>query len=292
MEVTKVTAGNAEAVEAWDGVLFDRFTQYRKVLVDGLGAHGNEALRLFPPQPGQRVLDIGCGFGDTTQQIAALVAPGGEAVGVDASARFIETAKEETAAAGVQNCSFAVADVEASVPGDGYDRAFSRMGTMFFANPVAALRNIRESMVPGGLLTMVVWRAKELNPYFARPEQIAERWLSHPDETDEPTCGPGPFSMANADTTSGVLKSAGYEEISLTRSDQPILLGDDLDQAVGLITSIGPTGELIRINEERGEAARPEIEAAIKEEFTSYQRDDGVWAEASTWIVAARVPAT
>ncbi len=287
----EVVSANAEAVEAWDGVLFDRFTQFRKVLVEGLGAHGDEALRLFPPRPGERALDVGCGFGDTTQQIARMVGPDGEALGVDASSRFIAKATEEAGEAGAGNCAFAVADVEAGVPGAGFDRTFSRMGTMFFANPVAAMRNIRGAMVPGGLLTMVVWRGKEQNPYFQRPEQIAERWLSHPEKTDEPTCGPGPFSMANADTTSGVLASAGFEEISLTRCDQPIMLGENLDQAVALITSIGPTGELIRVNEERGEAVRAEIEAAIKEEISHYQRDDGVWAEASTWIVAARVPA-
>lgn len=97
---------------------------------------------------------------------------------------------------------------------------------------------------------------KAENPYFYRAEQIAERWLSHPDQTDEPTCGPGPFSMSNADTTSGVLKAAGFEEISLTRCGLPIMLGEDLDRAVGMVTSIGPAGELIRINKERGAAKR------------------------------------
>jgi SAM-dependent methyltransferase len=286
----EAATANSEAIEAWDGVLFDRFVQFRKILVDGLGAHGEEALRLFPPAPGERAIDLGCGFGDTTQRIAAMVGPGGEAFGVDASPRFIAKASEEAKEAGLANCSFAVADIEASVPGEDFDRAFSRMGTMFFANPVAAMRNVRAALKPGGLLCMVVWRAKAENPYFHRAEQIAERWLSHPEQTDEPTCGPGPFSMANADTTSGILKSAGYEEIALTRCDKPILLGETLDQAIDLVTAIGPAGELIRVNEERGEAARPEIEAALREEFAPGVRDDGVWGEASTWIVTAKAP--
>ena len=286
----EVTSGNAEAVEAWDGVLFDRFTEYRNVMVDALGAHGNEGLRLLAPIPGERVIDLGCGFGDTTQAIADLVGEDGEAFGVDASARFIETATKEAEEAGRGNCSFAVADLQAEVPGSGFDAAFSRMGTMFFANPVVAMRNVLGALRPGGRLCMVVWRAKSENPYFFRAEQIAERWLDHPDQTDEPTCGPGPFSMSNADTTSGVLKAAGYESISLTRCDKPIMLGQDLDQAVGMVTSIGPAGELIRINEEKGAAVRPEIEAAIREEFATHQRDDGIWDEASTWLVTARVP--
>src|SRR5215210_8379361 len=86
---------NSEATQAWDGPLYDRFVRFRHIVTTGLGMHGEEALRLFPPQPGQRVLDIGCGFGDTTQRIAGIVGPQGEAVGVDAAANFIETARGE-----------------------------------------------------------------------------------------------------------------------------------------------------------------------------------------------------
>src|SRR5919202_4684320 len=152
------SGANAKAIAAWDGPLYDRFVQFREVVTTGLGAHGEEALRLTPPQPGQRVLDIGCGFGDTTQRIAEMVGPAGEAVGVDAAERFVETARAEAAEAGVANASFACADVQADPLGEGFDGAFSRMGTMFFANPVVALRNVRRSLVPGGWLNMVVWR--------------------------------------------------------------------------------------------------------------------------------------
>src|SRR5919202_6474459 len=86
------TGANAEAIAAWDGPLYDRFVQFRELVTTGLGAHGEEALRLVPPQPGQRVLDIGCGFGDTTQRIARLVGDQGEVLGVDAAAHFIDTA--------------------------------------------------------------------------------------------------------------------------------------------------------------------------------------------------------
>src|SRR5919202_4028815 len=78
------TGANAEAIAAWDGPLYDRFVQFRELVTTGLGAHGEEALRMLAPQPGDRVLDIGCGFGDTTLRIAELVAPGGEAAGVPA----------------------------------------------------------------------------------------------------------------------------------------------------------------------------------------------------------------
>src|SRR3954451_22288943 len=97
-----VTA-NAEATQAWDGPLYDRFVRFREVIVGGLGAHGEEALRLFPPPSGARVLDIGCGFGDTTQRIAELVGPSGEAVGFDVGTRFIDTARRELTALGLPN---------------------------------------------------------------------------------------------------------------------------------------------------------------------------------------------
>src|SRR4051812_23759985 len=151
---------NAEAIEAWGGPLYDRFLKFRHIITTGLGRHGTRALELFPPQPGQRVLDIGCGFGDTTQQIAAMVGPQGEAVGVDAAAKFIETAERENAELGVPNARFALADVQTSDLGGPYDMAFSRMGTMFFANPVVALRNVRSSLKPGARLAMVVWRRR------------------------------------------------------------------------------------------------------------------------------------
>jgi len=286
-------AENAEAIEAWDGVLFDRWVKYRHIFVNGLAAHGEEALRLHPPQPGDRVVDLGCGLGDTTVRIAELVGPDGECVGVDSGARFIEQAREEAAKEDVENASFEVADVEAEVPGSDYDRAFSRMGTMFFNNPVAALRNVRAVLKPGGTLSMVVWRQKPDNDWVHRAELIAQRYLSHPDETNEPTCGPGPFSMANADTTSGILRSAGYEEIALTRCDLPIFVGKDADEAIEVAVALGPAAELIRINEERGEELRPKIEAEIRDEVMSgFERPDGtIWGGASTWIVSARVPA-
>jgi ubiquinone/menaquinone biosynthesis C-methylase UbiE len=134
---------NAEAIQAWDGPLYDRFVRFRHIMTTGLGVHGEAALRFAPPQPGERVLDIGCGFGDTTQDIARMVGSDGEAVGVDAAARFVDTARHEAEDAGVANARFLAADVEVTPFTERFDYAFSRFGTMFFANPVAALRNVR-----------------------------------------------------------------------------------------------------------------------------------------------------
>jgi SAM-dependent methyltransferase len=283
---------NAEAIQAWDGPLFDSFVKFRHIVTTGLGAHGNEALRLNPPQEGERVLDVGCGFGDTTQQIAGLVGASGEAVGVDAAPKFIDAATQEAKEAGVGNASFLVADVQTDPLNGPYDRAFSRMGTMFFVSPVAALRNVRESLVPGGELCMVVWRRREDNLWLYRAQQIVEAIVQKPEEYDEPTCGPGPFSMANADTVTDQLMYAGWENISLRRCDIEILGGNDLDQALDLVMSIGPAGEILRLQGDRAAHLVQQVEAALREGLAEYQREDGsIWSMASTWIVTANAPA-
>ena len=281
---------NAEAIEAWDGPLYDRFLRFRHIVTTGLGAHGEEALRLVPPQAGQRVLDIGCGFGDTTQRIAELVGPDGEAVGVDAAPRFIETAREEAAQAGVSNARFLVADVQTAALDDRFDLAFSRMGTMFFANPVAALRNVRRALVPGGKLVMVVWRRRTDNDWLYRAQTIVEGIVTRPEEYDEPTCGPGPFSMADADTTSEILVHAGFEEVTLRRCDIPILVGRDVDEAIDLVMSLGPAGEILRLAGDRAAHLHGEVNAALREGLAEFEGPDGVRARASTWIVTASVP--
>src|SRR5215210_7846621 len=285
------TGVNAEAIQAWDGPLYDRWLKFRHVVTTGLGAHGDAALALSPPQQGQRVLDIGCGLGDTTQQIAALVGVEGEAVGVDAAANFIETATAEAAEAGVANARFFVADVQTDPLGGPYDMAFSRMGTMFFISPVAALRNVCNSLVPGGKLVMVVWRVREDNLWMYRAQQIVEGIVQKPEEYDEPTCGPGPFSMAGADTTSDILVHAGFTDISLRRCDIEIMGGRTLDEALDLVMSIGPAGEILRLQGDRAAEVLPEVEAALREGLAEYLREDGsVWAPASTWIVTATAP--
>jgi SAM-dependent methyltransferase len=288
--VSTEVGANAEAIEAWDGPLFDRFVRFRHILVTGLKAHGDEALRMFPPQPGQHVLDVGCGFGDTTQDIARLVGKGGAVVGVDAAERFIEAAREEAAEAGVSNVRFQVADVQTDDLGGPYGMAFSRMGTMFFANPVAALRNVRSALEPGGRLVMVVWRRREDNDWIYRAQTIVEGFVTKPEEYDEPTCGPGPFSMAGADNTSDILVHAGFRDISLRRCDLPIVVGGDVEEAIDLTMAIGPAGEILRLQGDRAAHLHEPIRAALREGFREFQGPDGLRAHASTWIVSATAP--
>ncbi len=286
-----IAPANEEAHEAWNGVLFDRFVQYRDVIVDGLGGHGEVALGLHPPGAGDRVLDIGCGFGDTAQRIASIVGPDGSVKGVDVAERFIVLAREEAEEAGTENVAFEVVDVEIAEFEPTYDYVFSRFGTMFFANPGAAMRRVLGALRPGGRLCMVVWRRKLDNDWLHRAETVVKSFVDKPEESDEPTCGPGPFSMADADTVSEILVGAGFENVSLSRCDLEFRFGGDLDSGVALMTALGPAGEVIRLAGWDAERVRPVFEAALREALSDFVRDDGLYANSSTWIISARAPA-
>jgi SAM-dependent methyltransferase len=288
--VTLVAPENVEALEAWNGVLFDRFVRYRHLVVDGLAPHGEAALRSDPPCPGDRVLDIGCGFGDTTQELARLVGPAGRALGVDVAPRFIEAACGEAETAGLSNVRFDVRDVEVTQFAETFDYAFSRFGTMFFANPVAALRNVRCALAPGGRLVSVVWRRKLDNPWLNRAEDVIVPLVDVPRETDGARCGPGPFSLANADTVSGILLAAGFEDIALRRVDRPLLIGRDLDEAVEFNLALGPAAEAIRLAGHEGARLRPQLLPLLRNALAEFERQDGVVAGSSTWTIVGHAP--
>ena len=169
--------------------------------------------------------------------------------------------------------------------------AFSRFGTMFFANPVAAMRNVRAALRPGGNLVMVVWRRRIDNDWLYRAQTIVERIVSRPEDYEEPTCGPGPFSMADADTTSEILTYAGFTNIALHRCDIPIVIGKDVEEAREMVMAIGPAGEILRLAGERAAHLHEQVEAALREGLAEFAIEGEVRAPASTWIVTASAPA-
>ena len=285
-----VTPENLEATEAWNGPLFDIWQDFQAIVVGNAKAHGDAALVDHHPESGDRVLDIGCGLGDSTMQLAELVGPRGHAHGVDVSERMIAGAREDAEQTARESVSFEAVDVQAARFADTYDYAFGRFGTMFFANPVVALRNVRQALRPGGRLNVVVWRRKLDNDWLYRAETIVEPFLERPEQSDEPTCGPGPFSMANADTVTDVLKHAGFADIQLKRQDLLIRIGDDLEHAVDLVMSIGPAGEVLRLWGDRADEIRPKVRAVLLEGMADMARDDGVHADSSTWAVRAVAP--
>lgn len=290
-----MSESNAIVVEAWNTILFDKFNRFKHLLVAGLSSHSDEALARHRHRPGARVLDVGCGFGDSTLRIARAVGPKGAALGVDCAENFIEAARKEAKANGVENASFFVADVQTDDLRGPYDYAFARFGTMFFMAPGAAMKNIRKSLAPGGEFTMIVWRRRESNPWLHEAEQRVKEIVpvvSH-EETDQVHCGPGPFSMSGADLVSDMLTGVGFDHVTFERFDSDICIGKDLDEAIDFAMTLGPAGEIIRLAGEEGEKRKDEVTQAMREVLGPYARPDGaIWAPSSTWFVTARNPAS
>jgi len=279
---------NSPIIEAWNTVLFDKFCRYQRILIEGLGLHGTKLFEVHRPQSGQKLLDIGCGFGDTSVKLAQIVGPEGSVTAVDCAPNFI-TATRERADSNQVNVEALVRDVQEEDLGGPYDAAYSRFGTMFFLSPVRALANIHKSLKPGGLLAMSVWRKRQDNPCFYTAQQVVERYIKEEDkDTTQVTCGPGPFSMAGPDMVSDMLMAAGFSEISFLRFDAPMCMGENVDHALAMARDIGPAGESLRLAAEKAKDQMPEIETALREAIAPFQREDGVWATSSTWLVSAR----
>src|SRR5215471_386003 len=277
---------NAVVVQAWNTVLYDKFCRFKHLLIDGLSAHSDEALSRGGYPEGARVLDVGCGFGDSTRLIARRVGPKGEAVGVDCAESFIKSAQREAKDTRLGNASFFVADVQTDDLRGPYDFAFSRFGTMFFMMPGSAMRNIRKALKPGGALTMIVWRRREENPWVHDAELCVKEIVpvvSHED-TDAVHCGPGPFSMAGPDMVSSMLRGSGYDRIAFERFDADICIGKDMGEAIEFAMALGPAGEIMRLAGDEGAKRKDQVVAALRKTLSRYARNDGVWAPSSTWI--------
>jgi len=280
-------------VDAWNTVLFEKFCRFRHLLVEGLSQHSDAAFERCRYPAGARVLDVGCGFGDSTLRIARQVGPAGEAVGVDCAENFIRAAETDARKQGVDNARFVVGDVQQGELRGPYDHAFARFGTMFFEMPGAAMRNVRRGLKPGGTFTQIVWRRREENPWLHEAELSVRQIVpvvSHED-SDQVHCGPGPFSMAGPDMVSSMLRGAGFGRITFERYDCDICIGRDLDDAIEFAMALGPAGEIIRLAGEEGARRKPQVVTALKKTLTPFARSDGIWAPSSTWFITATNPA-
>lgn len=284
--------GNRVIIEAWNTVLYEKFCRFRHLLVEGLSQHSDAALDRCHYSEGARVLDVGCGFGDSTLQIARCVGPAGEAVGVDCAANFISAAEAEARNKGVANARFVVGDAQSGNLRGPYDHAFARFGTMFFGMPGTAMRNVRRALKPGGTLTQIVWRQREENPWLHKAELRVREIVpvvSHA-ESGQVHCGPGPFSMAGPDMVSTMLRAAGFDRITFERHDCDICIGSDMDDAIEFAMALGPAGEIIRLAGEEGVKRRPQVVAALRQTLAPFARTHGIWAPSSTWFITATNP--
>lgn len=280
-------SSNDEFVAFWNDVLVEKFERFRNILMGGLSYHSQVPLARLAIAPGAKVLDVGCGWGDTAIQLAHKVGPTGSVVGLDCCNAFLEKGRKDAQQAGLANVRFVDADVQTHRFAPEYDLCFSRFGMMFFSNPVAAMRNVRSALKPGGRVMFVTWRRIEDNPWFGVPKEVVLGFLPPPGE-DAATCGPGPFSMANADVVSAQLKAAGYTEIGFERTDGPVMVGSSVEQAIQFQLALGPAGEVFRVAGEEAERRRPEIERALREAIAPYEQNGEIVMQSSSWTITAR----
>lgn len=285
---TAIDAKN-EFTAFWNDVLVAKFERFRNIMMEGLSYHSATPLARLRLPAGSRALDVGCGWGDTAIELARIVGPTGAVMGLDCCDAFLEKGRRDAAAAGLANVRFVEADVQ-TYPFDAeYDFCFSRFGMMFFANPVAAMRNVRSALKPGGTLMFITWRALDDNPFLGMPKAVVSEFLPPPGENAQ-TCGPGPFSMADPETVAAQLHAAGFTDATFERIDGPVMIGRDVEQAVEFQLALGPAGEIVREAGPLAAARRGEIDAALRRELARHARKDGIWMDSSSWTIEARNP--
>lgn len=278
-----------EYVDFWNTILVPKFVRWKHVIVDGLSLHSAKIFPSLEVHEGDKVVDAGCGFGDTAILLARLVGPNGSVLAVDCCDGFLAYGREDAKAAGISNVTFLEADVQSYPFKPVHDFCFSRFGTQFFENPVAGLRNMRATLKPGGVMTMVVWRGIKDNPWLGHAKDVVLKYLPPPGE-NALSCGPGPFSMADTGVVTRQLEIAGYRDIAFEQVDAELFVGKDVDDAVAFQLALGPAGEVYREAGELAEKRHGEIAAALRVELARYQRPNGIIMDSSSWKVTARNP--
>jgi ubiquinone/menaquinone biosynthesis C-methylase UbiE len=278
-----------EYVDFWNTILVPKFVRWRHIIVDGLTLHSAKIFPSLEVHEGDKVVDAGCGFGDTAIQLARLVGPTGSVLAVDCCDGFLAYGRQDARAAGISNVTFLEADVQSYPFKPVHDFCFSRFGTQFFESPVAGLRNMRATLKPDGVMTMIVWRGIKDNPWLGHAKDIVLKYLPPPGD-NALTCGPGPFSMADTGVVTKQLEIAGYKDIQFEQIDAELFVGNDVDDAVAFQLALGPAGEVYREAGELAEQRHGEIAAALKAELAKYQRPNGIIMDSSSWKVSARNP--
>lgn len=252
-----------------------------------IDAFGRAAIARLAPAAGERVLDVGCGCGQTLLELAELVGPSGHVHGVDVSPPMTARARERVA--GITTITLALDDAQThAFEPASCDAVFSRFGVMFFDDARAAFRNLRGAVRPGGRLAFVCWQGMDKNPWMARPLEAVMRLLppsAMPDMLREGR--PGPFSFAAPAHVRAILGDAGWQDVSFESVERSVRLGDaaTLDEAIAYSFQIGPAA---RAMADVREDLKPALEGALREALAPFAGPQGVFMDGAAWVVTAR----
>jgi SAM-dependent methyltransferase len=287
--MTSSAAENDEFIGCWNEILTPKWLRFRHLLSGNGSLHSDVAIPRFGIRPGSRVLDFGCGFGETSLELGRLVGSSGEVLGLDCTRAFLEIANRERDEAGLSNVTYELGDAQVHPLKESYyDVAFARFGVMFFESAVRALRNVRRALVPGGKVCLIVWRGLADNPAWGAAKEVVREFLPPPGPSAQ-TCGPGPFSWADEETDREMLAAAGFAQVELfERNDLDMCIGRTVDEAIDYQIMVGPSGEIVREAGEEGQRRLPEIRARLTEMLRGHTRDAGVYLPSSTWTIMAR----
>jgi len=278
-------ARNADQIAHWNGPTGRRWVDHQEHQDALLRPILDAALARADVQPGERVVDIGCGCGGSTLELGRRVGRAGRVLGIDVSAPMLARAAERS----TPELPVAFVRADATVyplPGD-FDLLFSRFGVMFFAEPARAFANLRAGLRPGGRLLFVCFRTPRENPWMIVPLEAAYAHVPTPRETAPDDAGP--FAFAREERVRGILGAAGFARIDLAPLDLSLDLagGRGLDAAVAATLAIGPVSRAL---EGHPPEIRNAVAASIRRALAPHQRGETVALASGTWLVSAVSP--
>jgi SAM-dependent methyltransferase len=278
-------APNAEQIGLWNDAMGRTWAQLHARLDRQIAPIGQAAMQKAGFRPGDLVLDVGCGCGETTIEIAGRIAPG-RIVGLDASAMLLDEARAAAKAKGLGNASFVEGDGQTWSSPERFDVLFSRFGVMFFSDPEAAFANLRKALKSAGRLAFACWRKPEDNLWLALPMRSTAHLLP-PLPPSDPQA-PGPFAFADETRLARILEGAGFADVAIEPLDMRTG-GDSLEESVHVSLRVGQLGGALRQLGASDELKR-KVEATLHEALEPYVEDGVVKLPAAAWIVSGRNP--
>jgi len=283
--MSEAEAPNAQQIQYWNEVSGPKWVSLSDLIDAQIAPIGAEAIARAAPAPGEHVLDVGCGCGQTTLALAERVGPSGSVLGVDVSRPMLADAERRAAGVAGAPVRFVAADAQThAFEAAAFDLAFSRFGVMFFADPVAAFANLARALRPGGRIVFACWQAFDRNPWMQVPAAVAARYVTLPGPPDPHA--PGPFAFADAERVAGFLREAGLSRVRVDPIERRITMGGGLamPEIVDFLLQMGPAGAALR---ESPAAVVDEVRGALAEALAPYHGGEGLEMEAAAWVVEA-----